>query len=53
MDLVQNMEDTDDRDAESYVEMLSELLENKSNSVTQLRQELSDYKVCWHEHQQS
>jgi hypothetical protein len=43
MELVQNMEATDDRDSESYAQELEDLLRAKNNSVSVLREELRTF----------
>jgi hypothetical protein len=44
MELVQNMENMEDRDSESYVSRLDIIMELKSESVRNLRDELKKFQ---------
>mgnify|MGYP003387577125 FL=1 len=44
MELVQDMEQADDRDAEVYVDCLSIILHNKTNAIMNLKIELEKFK---------
>jgi hypothetical protein len=44
MELVQNMENMEDRDSESYVNRLDVIMELKSESVRNLRDELKKFQ---------
>jgi hypothetical protein len=44
MELVQNMENAEDRDSEEYMQKLEKILTNKSNAVTLLRTKLFEFK---------
>lgn len=41
MELVQDMENVDDRDSELYIDKLEQILDMKSNAIEALRSELS------------
>lgn len=44
MELVQNMEEMDDRDSEAYAQDLENVLRLKKNSVSVLREELQKFQ---------
>lgn len=44
MELVQDMEQADDRDPEEYVDSLTTILRNKSNAILNLKAELEKFK---------
>jgi hypothetical protein len=44
MELVQRMENVDERDTDEYLETLQAILTAKSIAVTNLRQELKDFQ---------
>ena len=44
MVLVQEMESADDRDSELYVDQLEELLSDKADTITALRQKIKSFQ---------
>jgi hypothetical protein len=44
MDLVQDMENVDDRNTDSYVEKLDKIIRVKSEAISSLRKELSSFR---------
>ena len=44
MELVQDMETAEDRDADSYIENLEVILKNKSNAILHLQKELKQFQ---------
>ena len=44
MELVQDMENVDDRDSEQYIEKLDSLLQVKYDAITSLRLELENFQ---------